>query len=436
MNWWLPRVVAPLFLTGLGALLGFLLARSSEGVSWWVTAGAVLGFGVTVVWDTWRGQRILRWLQDRAGEPAPIAEGLWGEAAYRIQKALRSGERELADERLKLSQFLSAIDASPNGVTLIDAVDGIVWCNAMASDHFSVDPVRDKQQRITNIVREPTFVDMLVRNDGSETVEFNDPRSRRRLSVLVRSYGPGMRIILSQDVTDAERTDTMRRHFVANVSHELRTPLTVLSGSLETMVSLPLNERERARMFELMTQQTRRMQLLIDDLLTLAKLEGSPRPSTDVWLPLDPVWAQCRADAEMLSAGRHTLVFDAQAGTELAGDATEFTSLVGNLVSNAIRYTPDGGRIQVSWAMADNGSGELTVNDNGIGIASEHIAHITERFYRVDGSRSRDTGGTGLGLSIVKHIVQRHGAELVIRSEPGRGATFLVRMPAARIRRR
>ncbi len=435
MNWWMPRVVAPLLLTGLGALLGFAVAHTSEAVSWWVASGAVLGFGVTVVWDTWRGQRVLRWLQNRAGEPAPIAAGLWGEAAYRIQKALRLHEKQLEDEQLRLSQFLSAIDASPNGVTLIDGADGVVWCNAMACDHLSLDPVRDRLQRLTNIVREPVFVEAMAQGEVVEPVTFNDPRSTRKLSVVVRRYGPGMRIVLSQDVTAADQSDTMRRQFVANVSHEIRTPLTVLSGALETMASLPLSEVERQRMLTLMKQQADRMQTLVDDLLTLAKLEGSPRPAPDQWSALDPLWLQAKSDGEALSGGRHTLSFQTQERTEFAGNLNEFTSLVSNLLGNAIRYTPSGGHINVSWRVVESGAGELAVSDDGIGIASEHIARITERFYRVDGSRSRDTGGTGLGLSIVKHIVQRHGAELLIESELGAGATFLVRVPAARVRR-
>lgn len=433
MNWWWPRVVAPLILTGLGALLGFIFGRSSAWLAWWVTLGAVLGFGVTVAWDTWRGQKVLRWLRDRPEQPAPIAAGLWGEAAYRIQKALRARDLELSGERSRLAQFLSAIDASPNGVTLIDAHDSIVWCNAVACDHFSIDPVRDMAQRITNLVRVPAFVEAMTLGEVREPVAFADARRDRRLSLIVRSYGPGLRMILSQDITQEERNEAMRRHFVANVSHEIRTPLTVLSGSLETLHSLPLNEAERARLLELMQQQAQRMQTLVEDLLTLAKLEGSPAPAPDQWFELDGLWQQVRADAAALSAGRHQLGFELAPGA-LAGEPREFLSLVANLVGNAIRYTPEGGRIDVSWRINDQREGEFCVRDTGIGIPREQIPRVTERFYRVDGSRSRETGGTGLGLAIVKHVAQRLGAELLIQSELGEGSSFLVRIPAARVR--
>jgi len=226
----------------------------------------------------------------------------------------------------------------------------------------------------------------------------------------------------------------MRRDFVANVSHEIRTPLTVLSGFIETLNNLPLTEVERRRVLELMSQQTTRMQTLVGDLLTLAQLEGSPRPSADRWVSLQKVFAQVRADAEALSAGRHTLSFDGADGAQIAGTEAELLSAIANLVNNAVRYTSAGGRIDVAWKARADGTGELEVRDTGIGIEREHLPRLTERFYRVDGSRSRDTGGTGLGLSIVKHVAQRHGGELEMRSEPGKGSSFTLLFPAARVR--
>ncbi len=433
MNWLWPRVLAPLLLVGLGALGGYLFGRSTAWIAWWIAAGSIGGFLITIAWDTWRGQRVLRWLRDRPHEPAPIEAGLWGHTADRVQKALRQRDRSLRDEQAKLQQFLSAIDASPNGVTIIDQHDAIVWCNAMAADHFGIDMTRDHAQRITNLVRAPAFAEAMARQDH-DPVMFSDPRGERRLTVSLRAYGQGMRLVLSQDITEADRSDTMRRHFVANVSHEIRTPLTVLAGSLETMMALPLEPAERDRMLGLMKQQADRMQTLVSDLLTLATLEGSPRPAPDRWVGLDQLFQQAQADAAALSAGRHALQFEVQPGTELAGNPNELTSLVGNLLSNAIRYTPDGGSISLAWQDTYQGTGELTVTDTGIGIATEHLPHLTERFYRVDGSRSRETGGTGLGLAIVKHVAQRHGAELMIASEPGKGSTFKVRFPKVRVR--
>jgi two-component system phosphate regulon sensor histidine kinase PhoR len=186
----------------------------------------------------------------------------------------------------------------------------------------------------------------------------------------------------------------------------------------------------------LMEQQTDRMQALVADLLTLAQLEGSPRPAVDRWTPVADLLQRAQADAVALSAGRHSLQLSGGDDAELAGDPNELLSAVGNLLNNAVRYTPDGGRISVQWRWQTDGGAVLEVSDSGIGIAREHLARLTERFYRVDGSRSRDTGGTGLGLSIVKHVVQRHGGEIEIQSEPGKGSSFRLVFPAGRLRYR
>ena len=225
----------------------------------------------------------------------------------------------------------------------------------------------------------------------------------------------------------------MRRDFVANVSHEIRTPLTVLSGFLETMRSLPLTETEQKRAVAMMTQQAARMGDLVADLLTLARLEGSPRPGTQ-WVDVGALFRHVEAETRALSAGRHEIVFASGADAAIAGAESELQSAIANLAGNAVRYTPDGGRIDVSWRIADNGSGEVAVADTGPGIARVHLSRLTERFYRVDGSRSRESGGTGLGLAIVKHVMQRHGGELDIASEPGRGSTFRLVFPAVRVR--
>jgi two-component system phosphate regulon sensor histidine kinase PhoR len=255
------------------------------------------------------------------------------------------------------------------------------------------------------------------------------------LSVLVRPYGDGMKLVLSQDITERERTEAMRRDFVANVSHEIRTPLTVLAGFVETMAGLPLTDVERQRVLSLMQQQTDRMQALVGDLLTLAKLEGSPRPAADRWVSVAGVMRKAHADAQALSNGRHRIEIDGGEDAEVAGSEPELFSAVGNLLNNAVRYTPDGGVIQLRWVWRSDGGASLEVHDGGIGIAREHLTRLTERFYRVDGSRSRDTGGTGLGLSIVKHVAQRHGGEIDIHSELGKGSSFRLVLPAMRVRR-
>lgn len=433
MSWLLPRLLAVLLAVVAGAMVG-----SWAGPAHAVFVGAFLGaaFAVSVLTlrDTLRGYQLIEWLRGSQEGPVPRGAGLWGELGYRIERAVRQREQAAELERTRLSQFLSAIEASPNGVMLLDAGDQIEWCNSLAADHFGLDPLRDRRQRVTNLLRAPAFVAYLQSGRFDEPVQIPEPRGSGLLSVLVRPYGDDHKLVLSQDITERDRSDGMRRDFVANVSHEIRTPLTVLAGFIETMTELPLSEAERKRVLVLMGQQADRMGTLVADLLTLAQLEGSPRPNADRWVALAPLLGQIETDAKLLSGGHHVLVFAGAGDAQIAGSPSELQSAIANLVSNAIRYTPEGGRIELQWRVLGDGSGEIAVSDTGPGIAREHLPRLTERFYRVDGSRSRDTGGTGLGLSIVKHVVQRHGGELDIQSEPGRGSTFRLVFPAARVR--
>jgi two-component system phosphate regulon sensor histidine kinase PhoR len=245
-------------------------------------------------------------------------------------------------------------------------------------------------------------------------------------------------MLLTRDVTALEQAEAMRRDFVANVSHEIRTPLTVLAGFVETLQNLPLERQERARYLRLMGQQSQRMEMLVNDLLTLSRLEGSAAPPSNQWTRVRALLAQCEDEGRGLS-GRlapqgHALRFAIEADSEIAGASTELQSAMSNLLSNAIRYTPGSGEIAVTWKLLPDGRGEYAVRDSGPGIAAEHIPRLTERFYRIDRSRSRETGGTGLGLAIVKHVVQRHGAELRVESTVGKGSRFVLVFPAGRVR--
>lgn len=434
MTWLLYRLLLALGAALLGVLVGEVF-RSLTGMEHLGMAFGVLCTALLVLMlDAVRGHRLLNWLRGSQAESAPRDTGLWGEIGYRIERAVRDRDRAVSRGRVELAQFLSAIEASPNGVLMLDAQEQIVWCNRVAADHFSLDPQRDLRQRITNLVRAPAFVAYLQGGNYVEPLVLANGRGQGTLSILVREYGEGMRLVLSLDITERVRNEAMRRDFVANVSHEIRTPLTVLAGFIETLHNLPLTPVERDRVLTLMNQQTQRMQTLVADLLTLAQLEGSPRPAPDRWVSLDQLLARIAADAEVLSSGRHRLNLRPATYVELAGIETELLSAIANLVTNAVRYTPEGGEIELVWRVLDGGNGEITVIDTGPGIAREHIPRLTERFYRVDGSRSRDTGGTGLGLSIVKHVMQRHGGELLVESEVGKGSRFRLVFPAARVR--
>jgi two-component system phosphate regulon sensor histidine kinase PhoR len=435
VNLVLPRLAAAVTALIAGTTIGWAVGAVWHEPVPGLLCGAVLATAAASVVDSWRGRRLMTWLRSVQDDPAPRSAGVWSELGYRVERSLRLREHDTMAEKERLRQFLSAIEASPNGVIMLNAGEQIEWCNSQAADQFGIDPERDRLQRVTNLVRAPAFVSHLQLGIFDEPVVFASPHGQATLSVLVRPYGEGMKLVLSQDITERERTDAMRRDFVANVSHEIRTPLTVLAGFVETLANVPLTAVEQPRVLALMRQQTDRIQLLVDDLLTLAQLEGSPRPGADRWVDIDSVLTRVLSDANALSAGRHRIECTARPACQLAAVESELLSAMANLIGNAIHYTPDGGVIEIHWRVRDgDGCAEFEVVDNGIGIAREHLPRLTERFYRVDSSRSRETGGTGLGLAIVKHVVQRHGGELEVQSEPGKGSRFKLIFPAVRVR--
>lgn len=428
-----------------GAALGTRLAAP-----WGMAAGIALVAMGWFAWGFWRAHRVLQWLRADAPEPAPAMGGLWGEAADRVRRLRRQQQTRVDDSQQRLQDVLQALQASPNGVIFLDPEGRIEWCNQIAAGHFGIDVERDMLQSVGNLVRNPDFSAYYAAADeGTAGVVIAGRQSTAnrpvRLSVQLHEYGQGRKLLLSRDVTALEQAEAMRRDFVANVSHEIRTPLTVLTGFVETLQTLVLEPEEQSRYLGLMAQQAARMQNVVQGLLTLSRLEGSPQPGVAEWLPVSVLLQQSEAEGRALacllapgSSRSHALHFPQAAHAlalgEVAGAAGELQSALSNLVSNAVRYTPPGGTITVDWQWQEDGSAVLSVADSGPGIDPLHIPRLTERFYRVDRSRSRDTGGTGLGLSIVKHVLQRHGAALHITSVPGKGSTFSAHFPAQRVR--
>lgn len=429
----------------VGGALGWW-AASKEGLGW----GLLLGAAVWQLLDSFYAKNLLRWLRSEQSNETPLLmggaqprlPGVWGEIADRVRRLLKNREGQFRESQARLEEFLSALQASPNGVVLLDAQERIEWCNQTAAQHFGFDAKRDVMQHIANLVREPAFKAYMASGDFLKEVvipgNFSSPARPVKLSVHAHRYGNDRKLLLSRDITALEQADAMRRDFVANASHEIRTPLTVLSGFIETLQTLPLKKPERDRFLALMAQQSHRMQTLVDDLLTLSRLEGSPLPGDSGWTPTTTLLAQCEQEARALSAmlapAGHQMTFEGGPACEIAGIHGEIWSALSNLVSNAVRYTPEAGLIRVSWTLLADGRGEFRVKNSGPGIAPEHLPRLTERFYRVDRSRSRETGGTGLGLAIVKHVAQRHGAELLIESQAGQGASFSIVFPASRVR--
>lgn len=406
----------PLLLTGLAVVLGALLAKER------------------------RQRNALRdWLLAPELHPVPDGSGVWYEIFSRLN-ALRKRERQ---QRLELGQTLErfryAVQALPDGVILLDAQGRIEWMNEAACRHLELDDSRDIGLAAAQMIRQSEFQELLDRYQQAHSPQAAQLRladgsgMERVLWVTLAPYLEAGTLLVTTDISERVRSEHARRDFIANVSHELRTPLTVITGFLEQFDTAEPPTGEAARSFiRLMSEQAERMNRLVADLLTLSRLESSTQPPRDDTVDVIALLEVLRSEALALSGGRHTIEIISASVDKLRGSLDELRSAFGNLVSNAVRYTPPGGRITLAWQV-DDGLATFSVSDTGIGIPAEHIPRLTERFYRVDKGRSTASGGTGLGLAIVKHVLSRHGAELKIESTPGKGSTFSCRFPADRL---
>ena len=429
--------MSPIWLRGLIAPLAVaVVALTAWPLAGAVAALALLGAGMLGVaaWHLIQLDALTRWAGKALEEAVPEGRGTWAIAYAALYRRLRLRSARQRDLRLALDRFVSGAEALPEGVVVLDGANRIQWANPRAQAHLGIELRHDAGAPIVNLVRQPAFVQYLANGDFSEPVVIDSQREAgMTLSIQIVPFGMEEKLLMSRDITRLEAVARLRRDFIANVSHELKTPLTVLTGFLETLADMRLDERQRQRYLALMAEQAQNMQRLVDDLLTLSALESEHRVLLEAEFAIVPLLLQVSADAKALSAGRHEITLNIRDQANVLGSRDEVASAFGNLVSNAVRYTPDGGRIALDWRVTADGA-EFSVADTGIGIAAEHISRLTERFYRVDRSRSRATGGTGLGLAIVKHVLIRHQAELAIDSAPAQGSRFTVRLPAKRIR--
>ena len=409
----------------------------------WVILGsmnALIFFSVAMLWMVLHHTRHIvaleRWLQlsDHTPGSIPAGSGAWDDVFAHLARYVRqhSQSRELLS--LALERMRSVTSAMPDGIVILDEHDRIDWCNPVAEQHLGINLTLDAGQQITYLVRQIPFVEYLAARKFSNPLILKQTRQHGMIvSLQLVPYGYNQKLLISRDITRFEKIETMRRDFIANVSHELRTPLTVIGGFLETLsaddnVNTGFNKRALA----LMTEQTTRMQRLVEDLLILSRLENEQNKASEKTVNVVSLLHDVLQDAESLSSGRHQIKLNIATHDQLLGSEQELRSAFGNLISNAIRYTPDKGEIVINWEKR-GGQGVFFVQDSGIGIEAEHIPRLTERFYRVDSSRSRETGGTGLGLAIVKHVLNRHEARLEIASEVGKGSRFTIWFPAKRL---
>ncbi len=424
--WWRP----------LASLLGLLVLSLLLWLAADARAGLLalsIGLALQLGLQLRQLRRLEAWLSAPA-QPAPQAGGLWGDIFYRVDKLIRSHREDRDRSHADLEQMLHAARLLPDGVVILDDQHRIVWFNQAAQGQLGLKNQRDVGQFIGYIVRNTAFNAWLAGTPDSGA--FTMPAATDGNRTLTLQWVPlsrNQKMLLCHDITELARVDAMRRDFVANVSHELRTPITVIVGFLEAFADIEHPDPEQFRNhIQLMREQSERIRRLVDDLLTLARLESDTDTQVE---PVDvPALLQgLLREAQSLSGGRHTLRLELDSDARIAGNAKELHSAFGNLVSNAVRYTPPGGEITLRWRNTAAGGAEFSVSDTGEGIEAQHIPRLTERFYRVDRGRSRATGGTGLGLAIVKHVLQRHEGRLKIESTVGKGSTFTAVFPAERI---
>ena len=430
---WRREISQLLAWLGIGLVLGTLLERE------WV--GVLLASLFYLGWHLYGMAQLLSWLAQDSGSPPPTLRGGWGEVLRHIQTLqLCSRKRKRKMVRF-LRRFREAAAALPDAAIVLGRRGEIEWCNPASQKLLGLDPGRVTGHLFAHLVRHPGLIHYLESGDYHEPVEIPAPvDDNRLLSCQITPFGKKyQRLLIARDETQIHQLDQVRRDFVANVSHELRTPLTVLRGFLEALGDEADECPTWARSVELMTQQSARMERIVNDLLTLSRLEmGDDAPSSHL-VPVSELLSSIVQEARMLSGSQgHQLTLIADPLLGMRGNSDELRSAFANLVVNAVQHTPAGSHIQITWREylineeeAGSGGAEFSVADNGEGIPARHLPRLTERFYRVDKSRSRARGGTGLGLAIVKHVLTRYHSELIVRSELGQGSAFICHFPAS-----
>ncbi|GAA5646305.1 phosphate regulon sensor histidine kinase PhoR [Vibrio proteolyticus] len=407
----------------------------------WLIVGWIFGYmpwlllaatALQLVWHLHNQMRLSAWLWDEKRLTPPSGSGNWEylfNGIYRLQQRQRRKRKELTN---LIRRFRNGAESLPDAVVVFRDEGNIVWCNRLAQHLLGFRWPDDAGQPISNLIRTPDFIKYLGKKDFAEPLEMRSPLNvERMLELRIVPYTEGEHLMVVRDVTQLKQLEGMRRNFFANVSHELRTPMTVLQGYLEMtedpdMVVGPMWSKAHG----VMTEQLNRMNSLVNQLLTLSKIEAAPMHELDEVVNVPEMLQVLEKEALSLSGDHaHRLHFDVDSSLRVLGDDDQLRSAISNLVYNAVKYTPAGAEINVRWFQTAQGAC-LEVEDSGEGIEPQHIHRLTERFYRVDKARSRDTGGSGLGLAIVKHALSHHDSHLDIHSEVGAGSKFSFILPS------
>lgn len=420
-NPWPKLLLKNILFVGISSLIGWAFDLAVHA--------AFVALLIIACWNLSQLYLLDQWLRKSRMINPPESKGIWGDILDQIYR-LRKRDKKRAKTLSKIvKRFESSALALPDGVIGINDNGEMEWWNETATELLGLKRKQDKGQRIDNLIRTPEFIQYYQDTQHEKPIHVTSPLNKEiTLEIRVVGYGLREQIIIVRDISEPLRVQQMRKDFVANVSHELRTPLTVLNGTAELLYdSKDAIPKQFHKPMELMNQQTKRMTSIVNDLLTLSKLESGHNESSPELIDVKILLSLLESEAKTLSGDlEQNIVVKVDESLPLYGNLTEITSCFTNLISNAIRHTPPNGTINICWHK-NAGDSCFEVQDNGFGIATEHISRLTERFYRVDAGRSRNTGGTGLGLSIVKRILLRHNATLEIESEEGIGSTFRCR---------
>lgn len=418
LSW--KRLVLELFLSCipalvLGAMFGYLP---------WFLLASVTGL---LIWHFWNLLQLSWWLWvDRSMTPPP-GHGSWEPLLYGLHQMQLRNKKRRRELGSLIKRFRSGAESLPDAVVLTTEEGVIFWCNGLAQQLLGLRWPDDNGQNILNLLRYPEFTQYLKQQAFTKPLNLV-LNNGRHLEIRVMPYSEQQLLMVARDVTQMHQLEGARRNFFANVSHELRTPLTVLQGYLEMMQEQTLAGATREKALHTMREQTSRMEGLVKQLLTLSKIEASPIHTPNEVIDVPMMLRVVEREAQTLSQQRQTIEFHVDPSLKVLGSDEQMRSAISNLVYNAVNHTPPATHIIVSWQRVASGV-EFSVVDNGPGIAAEHIPRLTERFYRVDKARSRQTGGSGLGLAIVKHAVNHHDSRLEITSEPGKGTRFSFTLP-------
>jgi len=382
----------------------------------------------------WLLIRLALLIQRRHRLAPPFPLGLWGEVYRGIARYQQRGRKSRRRQIRFSRRFREAANALPDALVILDKHHRVEWANPAASKLMNIRWPEDDHRPLTEILKQPEILPFIEAGEYMRPLDIAPEHNRAiMLSLRITPFGERkkQRLVVGRDITKIYHLNMIRRDFVANASHELRTPLTVIAGFLETLLDASDTPLQHRRPLTLMRNQTDRMCSIIEDLLTLSRLEMSERPEEQETVDVPDELHLILQEAQTLSQGRHIFETRIDEDLLLLGSSPELRSAFSNLIFNAVKHTPEGTHIRILWQHDIDGV-EFSVTDDGPGIPSEHLPRLTERFYRVDRARSRESGGTGLGLAIVKHVLNRHDGRLRITSELGRGSRFICRFPANR----